>query len=132
MQFLSQRRLEFSTTEVRKCCDYDAQPGIVVLRVPMDAGSGAAAVPFFLKLQDILGNTDGQRAVVDFRAVDVIESSVLAELVALHRRVADQRGQVCFFGFNPVIHQTLRQTLLDSLLLIRDDVRSATAAVKGS
>jgi anti-anti-sigma regulatory factor len=132
MQISSQRRLDFSMTEVRNCCDYDAQPGIVVVRVPLEAGMGAAAVPFFVKLQDILGNSDGLRALVDFQAVDVVESSVLAELVALHRRIADQRGLVCFFGFAPVIRQSLRQTLLDSLLLIRDDVSSATAALDGS
>jgi anti-anti-sigma regulatory factor len=89
---------------------------------------GAAAVPFFVKLQDVLGNSDGLRALVDFQDVDVVESSVLAELVALHRRIADQRGSVCFFGFTPVVRQSLRQTLLDSLLLIRDD---ATAALAG-
>ena len=102
MQISTQRRLDFSMAEIRNCCDYDAHPGMVLVLVPPDAGTGTAAVPFFVQLQDILGNSDGVRALVDFRAVDVVESSVLAELVALHRRVADQRGSVCFFGFTPV------------------------------
>jgi|GEM_PF-2860642 anti-anti-sigma regulatory factor len=128
MQTSTERRLDYSMTEIRSYCDYDAQPGMVVVRVPEEAGMGAAAVPFFVKLQDVLGNSDGLRALVDFQDVDVVESSVLAELVALHRRIADQRGSVCFFGFTPVVRQSLRQTLLDSLLLIRDD---ATAALAG-
>ncbi len=131
MQISSHPRLDFSMTEIRDCCDHDAQPGMVVVRVPADAGMGTGAVPFFVKLQDILGNSDGVRVLVDFQAVDVVESSVLAELVALHRRIADQRVSVCFYGFASATRQSLRQTLLDSLILVRDDVASATAALAG-
>lgn len=118
------RPVENAASEIQNCCRLHPESGVVVAQVPHDAGHGPSAIRFFQQLQSHLLDSQSPRVLIDFSAIRSVESSILAELVELNRRVAAVSGKVCFGGFTTVVRETLRQTRLDSILLVRDDIES--------
>ena len=123
------RRIEHAVTDFRECCRLDADSGVLVVRVPAECGCGPAAADFFHSLHTHLPKAESDRILLDFQDVLVVESAVLAEMVALHRRVTGDGSRLAHCGFTTVIRQTLRQTLLDSLLVVSDDTASGIEAL---
>lgn len=121
--------VEHPVVDFRECCRLDADSRVLVVRVPDEAGCGLPAADFFHSLHTHLPDAESERILLDFQDVRIVESAVLAELVALHRRVTGDGLQLALCGFKPVIRQTLRQTLLDSLLVVRDDVATGIVAL---
>ena len=118
-----------AASELLKCCNPHPESGVVVVDIPHDAGRGPGAIEFFRDLQSHLVESRTRRVLIDFSAINVVESSILAELVALNRRMTAASGKVCFCGFTAVVRDTLRQTLLDSILLVRDDIESGLTSL---
>jgi anti-anti-sigma factor len=129
-RYISERvNEEYSVVEIADCCDIDAESGVVLVHVPVDAGAGELAVWFFRSLHDFIVKRHHVRAVIDFRDVAFVVSIVLSDLLALHKAVGRIDGAVCLCGLSPMVRETLRKTRLDTILLVRDDVDSASDAL---
>jgi anti-anti-sigma factor len=71
---------------------------------------------------------DATRAVLDLSQLNFLSSLFLGMLVALHRQMSDDLGQLKICGIHPDNRESFRFTRLDTMLDICEDEQSALAS----
>ena len=77
------------------------------------------------ELLGIVTDQGKQKLLVDFRNVQYVSSTMLAQLARLAKEVQKQKGQLKITGLGPVLKDTFRISHLESLFMIYDDRASA-------
>lgn len=67
------------------------------------------------------------KVLLTFDGVRFVSSSMLAQVLKLHKRLAKTKGHVRICGLNPTLRDVLRASQLDRLLEVYDDDKSALA-----
>ena len=95
--------------------DLAAAPGSVLVAGARLAGSSVAAVRDSLRLA--IEQTSGD-VVLDLEAVEWVDATGLALLVAAHRRLRDQQRQLVLRGCQPGVRRLLAVTRLNRVLTL--------------
>lgn len=69
------------------------------------------------------------KMVINFSKVKFLSSAVLGKLIALHKKIAAQKGRMAFCNINPDIMQVFKITRLDKLIPIYEDEEEAVARI---
>ncbi|WP_406698751.1 STAS domain-containing protein [Singulisphaera sp. Ch08] len=67
------------------------------------------------------------KVLLTFEGVRFVSSSMLAQVMKLHKRLAKTKGRVRICGLNPTLREVLRASQLDRLLEVFDDDKAALA-----
>ena len=62
-----------------------------------------------------------KKILINFESVDYLSSTVLGKLIALHKRVAANKGQLKLCGIKPSIREVFEITKLDKVFDIYED-----------
>ncbi|MBI5366580.1 MAG: STAS domain-containing protein [Planctomycetes bacterium] len=70
------------------------------------------------------------KLLLDFANVEYMSSAVLGKLIALHKKITSEKGQLKLCGIKPAIMQVFQITRLDKLMEIYPDQLKALNAFK--
>jgi anti-sigma B factor antagonist len=76
-----------------------------------------------------LEKTGCRKFLMDFRGVDHLSSSILANLITLHKRLIQRGGKLVLCGLNPEVAQIFEVTHLNRVLAIQADAMAAREAL---
>jgi anti-sigma B factor antagonist len=77
------------------------------------------------ELSRLVEEEDREKVILSFSGVRFMSSSMLAEVVKLHRKLAKAKGRLRVCGLSPEVRQVVRASQLDKLLEVFDDEKSA-------
>lgn len=99
----------------------------MVVAVKVSRLDAAQAAAFKAGLLDMLRDSDATRLVLDFSAVNMIDSSGLGALVSVLKSL-DGRGSIGISGANEKVRSVFRLTRMDRVFPMHDSVDIAVAA----
>lgn len=79
------------------------------------------------ELFELVENYECTKVLLTFQGVRIISSSMLAQVLKLHKALGKKKGRVRVCGLNPTIREVLRASQIDRLLEVYDDDKSALA-----
>ncbi|WP_165232442.1 STAS domain-containing protein [Aquisphaera insulae] len=82
------------------------------------------------ELVSILTDHAKHRLLLDFKNVQYVSSTMLAQLARLAKDVQKLKGQLKITGLGPILKDTFRISHLESLFMIYDDRDSALSAFR--
>jgi anti-sigma B factor antagonist len=82
------------------------------------------------ELMRLVDNTFKIKLLIDFSNVEYLSSAVLGKLVAIHKKVAEGKGQMKLAAIKPAIKEVFKITKLDKVFDIHDTHHSAMDSFK--
>ena len=79
------------------------------------------------ELLELVEKWECTKVLLTFDGVRLVSSSMLAQVLRLHKRLAKTKGRVRICGLNPTLRDVLRASQLDRLLEVYDDDKAALA-----
>ena len=79
------------------------------------------------ELFDMVQKWDCKKVLLTFDGVRFVSSSMLAQVVKLHKTLAKTKGRVRLCGLTPALREVLKASQLDRLLEVFDDETAALA-----
>lgn len=76
-------------------------------------------------LNDLVSHHQPEKMVLSFDGVRFVSSSMLAQVVKLHKRLAKNKAKLRLCALAPAIREVLRASQLDRLLDVHDDETAA-------
>jgi len=103
--------------------------------------NGVAIISFttpYLQSEDVIDQVGAElfelaekyectKVLLSFEGVRLVSSSMLAQVLKLHRTLAKRKGRVRLSGVNPALREVLRASQIDRLLEVFDDDQVALA-----
>ena len=80
------------------------------------------------ELTEILGKSEEERVVLNFRNVEFMSSAMLGMLVSFNKRCKEFKVKLKLCGIVPEIREVFKITRLDKLFDIQSDVETALSA----
>ena len=77
------------------------------------------------EIETIISKRYVLKMVIDFKEVTHLSSAVIGKIIALHKKLAAEKGQLKLSGLNPVIRQVFKVTKVDKIIEIHDDIGTA-------
>jgi anti-anti-sigma factor len=79
--------------------------------------------------ESLVRSADVPRVVVDVSDLDLINSSLVAGLIALHKRVRSAKGRLILCGLQPFVREVFFDSNLTKVFVILDDEEAALASL---
>jgi anti-sigma B factor antagonist len=79
------------------------------------------------ELFELADRWDFTKVLITFEGVRFVSSSMLAQVVKLHKQLAKTKGKVRLCVTNPSLREVLRASQLDRLMEVFDDEKAALA-----
>jgi anti-anti-sigma factor len=80
------------------------------------------------ELIELLGRTDDEKVLLDFRHVDFMSSAMLGTIVRMNKKCKEYKAKLKLCSIAPEILKVFKITKLDKLLDIESDEEAALAA----
>ncbi|AGA31430.1 STAS domain-containing protein [Singulisphaera acidiphila] len=77
------------------------------------------------ELLELVEKWECTKVLLTFEGVRFVSSSMLAQVMKLHKRLAKTKGHLRICGLNPMLRDVLRASQLDRLLEVYDDDKLA-------
>ena len=82
------------------------------------------------EIEGIISKKYVLKMVIDFKDVTHLSSAVIGKIIALHKKLAAEKGQLKLSGLNPVIRKVFEVTKVDKIIEIHDEIGSAVKSFK--
>ena len=82
------------------------------------------------ELMRLVDNSYKIKLLIDFSSVEYLSSAVLGKLIAIHKKVAEGKGQMKLAAIKPAIKEVFKITKLDKVFDIHDTHRAAMESFK--
>ncbi|MBN1852501.1 MAG: STAS domain-containing protein [Pirellulales bacterium] len=81
-----------------------------------------------LDLEQLLGRSEEEKVILDFRSVEFMSSSFLGTLIQFNKRCKEYKAKLKLCNISANIREVFRITKLDKIFAIEKDEESARAA----